>query len=116
MLNSWLGKPTPQPATSGVPHDPTQPGPVLRELIGPAKDQPKGQELPSIELKGRILGGLQPASALLSINKGFVLVHQGTEITLSGPRLAPQTLHVASLNETEVHLEVMPLRETLVLH
>ncbi len=120
--------------------DPTAPSPLLRELLKPAGKQSKISELPFIQIKGRIIGGLQPNSALLQIgvddqqplnsnaartphnvalrqngNHSY-LVQKGTELTIPGGGGDTQTLRVVEITADEVRIEIAPLGRVLTLN
>ncbi len=115
LETSEPAKPMPRNPPGGF-RDPTQASPLLRSLLDSSKAQSERPELPVIELKGRITGGLRPAAALLAIDKHFYLVRVGSEITLTGPRSSGQTLRVVEVTNSEVRLQVAPTGRSVVLY
>ena len=123
--------PPPNPA-----HDPTAvaPGSLLwwsslnektraKYLAAPAGKQPempkqqlKMPELPSIQIKGRIIGGLRPNSVLLQIDTRLYLVQKGMELTIPGAQPDTQTIRVVNVTADEVRIEVVPLGRVLTLN
>jgi hypothetical protein len=99
---------TAQPAVPAPLQDPTQPSPMLRELLDPEKAQSTGIDLPVVSLKGRIVGGLRPAMAMLEVDKQFVVVQQGSEITVQGSRVGLQVLRVVEVGTNGIRLEIAP--------
>ena len=104
--------------SSGEPwHDPTRPSPIMRQLINPAKlpGQAKAPEIPAVELKARIIGGLQPGVAVLGIDKQTYVVSKGSEFSLPGPRYGGQKIRVVELDADVVRLEIQPTNLSVTL-
>lgn len=98
-------------------HDPTQPSPLMRQLINPAKlsGQAKAPEIPTVELKSRIIGGTQPGVAVLGIDKQTYIVSKGSEFSLAGPRYGGQKIRVVELDTDVVRLEILPMNLSVTL-
>ena len=98
-------------------HDPTRPSPIMRQLINPAKlpGQAKAPEIPAVELKARIIGGMQPGVAVLGIDKQTYVVNKGSEFSLAGPRYGGQKIRVMELDADVVRLEIQPTNLNVTL-
>ena len=98
-------------------HDPTRPSPIMKQLIGPIKlpGQAKAPEIPDIELKSRIIGGLQAGVAVLGVDKQIYVVSKGSEFTLAGPKYGGQKVHVMELDADVVRLEIQPTNLSVTL-
>lgn len=93
------------------PRDPTQPSPQMRDLL----TKPKSQDLPPLELKGRILTAGQTPLALLALDKHLFVVRQGAEISLDGS-YSGMSIRVAEITGSEVRLEIVPLGRSMFLY
>ncbi|MFN4258105.1 MAG: hypothetical protein ACK4RK_02330 [Gemmataceae bacterium] len=102
------GKETP------TPRDPTQPSQKIREILdrptnGPGSES--GPTMPTITLKGRVLGGLAPPTALLEINGSLRTVRSGSKLGLGGNLI----LHVKDISSLGVEIEIEPSKQTINL-
>ena len=99
----------------GVYTDPTQPSPKMRDALGVSKPGPRGPvataKTPGISLRGRVLRKGQPPAALIDVDGRIYTITVGSSIIGSGNTI----MKVIELNSTEVRLEVLPLKETIVL-
>ena len=86
--------------------DPTQTSPENWDLLAPAKPQDKDAEMPTVVLRGRIIGGARAPMATLEVEKQFVMVQQGSEITVQGPRRGSQVLRVIELTDNQIRIVV----------
>jgi hypothetical protein len=93
--------------------DPTLPGPELREWLDSAKP---ARDLPTIELKGRVLGGQQPGTAILEVDKMLRVVREGDELSLGGVRPGGVTVRVVEVSQQQVRLEIKPSGRNLTLY
>jgi len=118
------GDPTGPPAVPVPVRDPTQPGEQLRDLVAPirmgqqaGKGGASGISLPQVTLKGRIVGPLVPPAAIVEVDTVLHVLHQGSELTVPTPNvgLGSLTLRVSELTSSEVRIEIMPLRQAIVL-
>lgn len=123
----------PQSSATGEPagsegaeplRDPTQPGEELRDLVAPirmgqtgGKGAAGGIDFPDIQLKGRIVGPTKAPGAIVEIDEQYYILEEGSEVTVSAPNvgLGTVTLNVTELTALEVRIEVMPLRQAIVL-
>lgn len=118
-LGEMLGK-TPRAPAATV--DPTQPKGPLASLYSMNKST-RGQELPSLELKGRILSGGKGA-ALLGIEGQTqpIVVREGAKLICPGAKHAGLRLHVVKVDDVGVQLEILregqdtPIDEPLLLY
>jgi sRNA-binding protein len=102
--------------------DPTAPSPLLRELLRPSKTQSKAPpppELLVLQIKGRIIGGRRPNSALLQISldaphdaalkqygQSTYLVQEGSELRVPAGHSTTQTIRVLAVTADEVRVEI----------
>ena len=109
---------TPKPPLDrGEFRDPTQPGPVLRDLLAPAANLQRAAQpvLPKISLKGRVIPSGKPGSAILEVDGQVLSIQDGREATIvSSTGLV--TVRVSKLDVSEVRVDVLPLDQELVLH
>jgi hypothetical protein len=90
--------------------DPTKPSKTFEGLLQPKSGPGQGPRFPTIALKGRVIMQGKPAAALLEIDKGLVLVNQGSAVGGGG-----MLIRVIDVNAQEVLLEVGPTAEKLSL-
>ena len=91
MFSPSPAAPLPAARQYQPPRDPTVPGPLLRALLKPTgKQQPsRPPELPAIQVKGRIIGGRRPDSALLQIDTRLYFVQKGPSSRCPSPGPIP---------------------------
>jgi len=109
---------TPKPPLDhGEFRDPTQPGPVLRDLLAPAPTAQRAAQpaLPKITLKGRVIPLGKPGSAILEVDGQVRAIQDGKEATIASSA-GLVTLRVSQLDVSEVRVDVLPLDQELVLH
>lgn len=122
-----LPKPKPQPeepAAQAPLRDPTEPGDEMRDMVAPFRmGQPgrprgvAGMALPGVALKGRIIGPAAPPAAIVELQGALYVLHEESELTVDSPEaaLGGLTLRVTQITSSEVRIEVMPLRQVMVL-
>ncbi len=101
--------------------DPTQPGPQMREILGPAEGvlQQSPAALPSVPqlvLKGRVIPRDRPGAAILEVDGKLISVQKGSEATVSTGRTGLVTLRVLEIDVSAVRLEVLPQGQEVTLH
>lgn len=111
--------------TSGEPplRDPTQPSGRLEGVVGSLRmgqgtSRAAGAPgLPPVVLRGRIVGPLEPPAAMLEIDGQLYIVQQGSSLPVPSAAFGPGglTLNITELNNSEVRIEIMPLRQEIVL-
>ena len=102
--------------------DPTKPGEALHDLVAPLRmgqhsGAAGGGGMPQITLKGRIVGPRKPPAAMVEIDKHLHVLQEGSELSVPAPHvgLGSVTLKVIELNGSQVKIEIMPLRQAIVL-
>jgi hypothetical protein len=93
-------------------HDPTQPGPTMRQLLSP---RAKAASIPAIELKARMVTAGQIPVVILGIEKNLYLAKLGDEFSPVG-EFSGLTIRVSTITAGEVRLEVTPLGRAVILY
>ena len=97
-------------------------------------EEERGVPLPDVQIRARVLVPGQEPVALIEVNAGMYLVHEGSEITLQGQgyELTPTpgrfddprgrrstysslTLRILRIDEREVRIELSRLNETITI-
>lgn len=110
---------TPSPTNSQGPSDPTQPSPLLQEVLrgsgstGQPKNQP--QKIPNISLKAKVIVADRPAVAMLDIEGTYYTVQQDAELVFASPTSGTISMTVTKLDRNEIQIELTPLNQTLIL-
>ena len=90
------------------PRDPTAASPQIQQLLATGNHQ--SAELPTIELKGRVVTGGNSTAALLAIDKRLFQVQQGSRIPLQivGAKFSGLAVEVKEITAQTVRLDVGP--------
>lgn len=115
----------PPSTTNGRPplRDPTRPSGPLEGVVGSIRMGQQGRNsggipgVPNISIKGRIVGPVEPPAAMLEIGENLYVVQEGSSLSLPSEALGPGglTLSITELTGVQIRIEVMPLRQTIVL-
>lgn len=97
------------PGTTGE-KDPTQPGPLLKDLLGKGKTE---VVLPSLlpKLKGRVLQRGKEPAAMLEVDGTLVVVGRNSIVTTRGGA----SLKIMEITAAEVRIEMQPSQEKIIL-
>ncbi len=104
-----------KPQPKEEPKDPTSPSPKLKELLHGEKAGKgavgPGPKMPIVALRGRVISKNQPAIALLEVEGRFYSISKGSSLPGGGNTI----LRILEITSGEVRIEVLPLKEIIVL-
>ena len=120
------------PALSGQESDPTQDKPAtrndptqangqLRKLLDPQRSQvqrvlqPSAARIPQITLRGRVVVKNQSAAAVIEVGGQLHTIQQNNLLNVNDSNDRNVELYISKLTATEIHIEVRPLNETILL-
>jgi hypothetical protein len=102
-------------APKGELKDPTNPSPKLKELLQPEKagkgSAGPGPKMPLVALRGRVISKEHSAVALLEVDGRFYSITKGSSL----PGGNNTMLRILDITSAEVRIEVLPLKEIIIL-
>jgi hypothetical protein len=84
----------------------------MRQLLGP---HAKAANIPTIQLKARLVTAGQVPVVILGIDKNLYLAKLGDEFSPVGD-FGGLTIRVSAINEHEVRLKLTPLERSVILY
>ena len=96
--------------------DPTRPAPELERVLNAGKSGPAAAQMPTVVLKGRVIGPGGKGIAMLEIEGKLYDVRADNEMNVRGPGGSTIRLRVVEVSARGVRIEMGAAKEAFILH